>query len=130
MINLSTILIIAFFIEAITIFGRFFFKLSSKRIYIKLIKRFEFKFFIHFHHLFFGLILSLVSFHYGFVFLFNLGFAMVLSDLVHHFVVLWIIIGNPEFHLIYKNPKHFQEEQKLEDRKIKKFIKHMVYIFD
>ena len=29
------------------------------------------------------------------------GIALVLSDLVHHFLVLWPIVGSPEFHLVY-----------------------------
>ncbi|MBU4487093.1 MAG: hypothetical protein KKD38_09220 [Candidatus Delongbacteria bacterium] len=32
-----------------------------------------------------------------------IGIAMVFSDLVHHFFVLWIITGDPEFHLVYPN---------------------------
>jgi hypothetical protein len=32
------------------------------------------------------------------------GAALVLSDLVHHFVVLWIVVGDPEFHLFYPLP--------------------------
>jgi hypothetical protein len=30
-----------------------------------------------------------------------LGASLVLSDLIHHFMVLWPITGSPEFHLIY-----------------------------
>ena len=130
MININIILVVAFFIEIITLFGRFFFRLSSKEIYTSLIKKFGLKFFVHFHHSFFGLVFSLVSFHYGLVFWFNFGLAMVLSDLFHHFIILWSIIGNPEFHIIYKNPKHYQKEQKLEDKRIKRFIKHIIHIFD
>jgi len=29
------------------------------------------------------------------------GTALLLSDLVHHFLVLWPITGSPEFHLFY-----------------------------
>jgi hypothetical protein len=29
------------------------------------------------------------------------GIALVLSDLVHHFLFLWPIVGSPEFHLFY-----------------------------
>ena len=130
MIDLKIILLSAVLIEAITIFGRFLFKISSKEIYIKLIKKFNLKFFIHFHHSFFGLILSVVSYYFGWAFLFNFGIAMVLSDLFHHAIILWHIIGDPEFHVIYKNPKHFKKEQKIEDKKIKRFFKHLVHVFD
>ena len=30
-----------------------------------------------------------------------LGTALVFGDLIHHFVVLWIAAGSPEFHLVY-----------------------------
>jgi hypothetical protein len=29
------------------------------------------------------------------------GSALVLSDLIHHFLVLWPLLGDPEFHLVY-----------------------------
>ena len=29
------------------------------------------------------------------------GIGLVASDLVHHFLVLWPIVGSPEFHLVY-----------------------------
>jgi hypothetical protein len=29
------------------------------------------------------------------------GCALVASDLVHHFLVLWPIVGDPEFYLVY-----------------------------
>ncbi|MFC1462884.1 hypothetical protein ACFLQU_04680 [Verrucomicrobiota bacterium] len=29
------------------------------------------------------------------------GIALVASDLIHHFVVLWLVVGDPEFHLVY-----------------------------
>jgi hypothetical protein len=130
MINISTILIVAFLIEIITLFGRFFFKLSSKKIYIKLMQKFGLKSFVHFHHSFFGLILSFFSFYYGLTFLFNLGLGMILSDLFHHFVILWSIVGNPEFHIFYKNPKYFQKEKELEDTRIKRFVRHIIHIFE
>ena len=34
----------------------------------------------------------------------SLGIALVLGDLVHHFLVLWPLVGDPEFHLLY--PRH------------------------
>ena len=29
------------------------------------------------------------------------GFGLLFSDLVHHFVVLWIVTGDPQFDLVY-----------------------------
>jgi len=30
-----------------------------------------------------------------------LGLALLLSDLIHHFLVLWPLTGDPQFHLVY-----------------------------
>lgn len=103
MIDWSLVIISTIIIEIITLFGRFVFKKSSKENYFKILKKLNARYFIHFHHGFFGVIILLVSYFYGFVFLFNLGIGFILSDLVHHFVILWSITGSPEFHLIYKN---------------------------
>jgi len=60
-------------------------------------------------------------------FLFNLGLGIVLSDLVHHFIVLNILVGESEFHLIYKN-KDFCPEDGILTRRSKilnKFTKEV-----
>ncbi len=36
--------------------------------------------------------------------LFFAGIALALSDLIHHFAVLWPVVGTPEFHLRYPAP--------------------------
>ena len=33
--------------------------------------------------------------------LFALGIGLVASDLIHHFLVLWILTGDPQFDLVY-----------------------------
>lgn len=33
------------------------------------------------------------------------GYALLFSDLIHHFLVLWPIEGDPQFHFVYPNPK-------------------------
>lgn len=33
-----------------------------------------------------------------------LGLALIKSDLIHHFLVLWPITGHHEFHLVYPKP--------------------------
>lgn len=38
------------------------------------------------------------SFH-----LLAIGVGLFISDMIHHFVVLWIITGNPQFDLLYQN---------------------------
>jgi hypothetical protein len=30
-----------------------------------------------------------------------IGIGLFISDMIHHFVVLWIITGNPQFDLLY-----------------------------
>ena len=32
-----------------------------------------------------------------------IGGSLLLSDLIHHFVVLWLVVGSPEFHPVYPN---------------------------
>ena len=32
---------------------------------------------------------------------FWIGIALVASDLIHHFLVLWPLTGSPEFHIVY-----------------------------
>jgi len=34
-----------------------------------------------------------------------MGLSLFLSDVIHHFLVLWPIVGDPEFHLVYPNRK-------------------------
>ena len=33
-----------------------------------------------------------------------IGGSLVISDLAHHFLVLWPITGSPEFHFVYPSP--------------------------
>ena len=30
-----------------------------------------------------------------------IGTGLLLSDLIHHFIILWLFIGSPEFHWVY-----------------------------
>ncbi|MBU2576260.1 MAG: hypothetical protein KKF50_00905 [Nanoarchaeota archaeon] len=123
--NWIYILLIAGIIEVITIFGRFLFKVSSKEVLIKLMHRYGWKKVIHFHHGFVGLIVVGLAIYLGSSFGVNLGWGLVLSDAIHHFIVLWLIIGDPEFHIIYKNVKIFEKEEEKEDRKIKRFFRNI-----
>ncbi len=122
MINITLILITTFLIEALTIFGRFVFKINSKNFYIYLTKKLKLKYMIHVHHLFFGIIISAISYHYTFPIFFNLGLAMILSDLIHHFIILQYIMGNPEFHIIYKNSKQPKKKKVKKTEKLKNFF--------
>lgn len=42
--------------------------------------------------------------------LFFAGFALAVSDIIHHFFVLWPLTGTPEFHLRYPTPALVQAE--------------------
>ena len=130
MIDFGTVVVIAFCLEVLTLFGRFFLKFSSKVFYIKLVKKLGFRYFIHFHHMFFGMLISSASFFFELHFFFNFGLGMILSDMIHHFIVLWLIVGDPEFHIIYRNAKYFENEGKREDRRFKKFVCRLVHVFD
>ena len=130
MIEIWTVIILTIAIEFLTLFNRFFLKLSSKEIYIKIIKRLDLKFFVHVHHSIFGLVLAIVSYYFGFVLFFNFGVAMILSDAIHHVLVLWPILGHPEFHIVYRNYKKYQKETKEEKRKLNKFMAHLIHSFE
>jgi len=127
MIDLKIILISAIIIESITIFGRFFLNISSKKVYIRVMKKFKLKRFYHFHHLFTGIIIAVVFYFYYHHFFFNLGLGIFLSDLIHHFAVLWIVLKHPEFHVVYKNVKDFEKEEKFESRGLKRAFNHLVH---
>jgi hypothetical protein len=61
------------------------------------------------HHGYVGVVLLLASSAFGAAtvtgtVLFFAGIALALSDLIHHFAVLWPVVGTPEFHLRYPAP--------------------------
>jgi hypothetical protein len=60
---------------------------------------------LHLHHGFFGLLLIVLAFaRRGRLWrrwCLIIGLALVLSDLAHHFLVLWPVTGSPEFTLFY-----------------------------
>jgi len=53
------------------------------------------------HHGYFGLLVILIAAAVLRRWLVVVGIALVCSDLVHHFLVLWPIVGSPEFYLFY-----------------------------
>lgn len=83
---------------------------------------FHWKKIIHFHHGFTGTIITIVAIILKNDLLTAFGISMILSDIIHHFIVLKTIMGDPEFHVIYKNFKTLEKEEKLERQKIKKFF--------
>lgn len=123
---LQTILVTTILLEIITLIGRFAFNISTKHIWIKSMKHFGFKHWFHFHHVFVGLIVIFVSLiNYNPVFL-AIGIGISLSDLIHH-IILALVVGNPEFHLVYslgahksKNKLHKHLVHKLTQENIQK----------
>jgi len=124
--NWTFILLLAISIEVVTVFGRFVFKIRTKEILIKIMHYFNWKKIIHFHHGFVGLIILIVAYIYGLNFWVDVGIGVLISDAIHHFLVLWPIMGSPEFHVIYKNIKEMEKGEKLEKRKIRKAVKELV----
>ncbi len=99
---LNKILILTLLIELVTIFFRFGLKMKARESTSALA---GFTFGLRIHHGYIGLlIMAAVSFlndkykPYAFI----IGTAMFLSDLIHHFIVLKLITGSPEFDVFYK----------------------------
>ena len=92
-------------IEAVTVLFRFGLRLESSKDTASTIGRLTGG--IRIHHGYIGLtlivIVALASRRWPRLarWLLIIGLSLVLSDLVHHFLVLWPIVGDPEFHLVY-----------------------------
>ena len=66
-----------------------------------------------------------IAYFYGNIFWFNVGVGIFLSDFVHHFVVLNYFVGDPEFHLLYRNSDLYKMKKKLE-KNTKKFLRRLI----
>lgn len=98
-------LLLAVVIEAVTVMFRFGFKMESTRDTASTIGVLTRG--IRIHHGYVGVLVIIVSFlclrarptlaRWMLV----VGTALVLSDMIHHFAVLWPIVGSPEFDLVY-----------------------------
>jgi hypothetical protein len=95
-------LLLAVVFEAITCLLRFGFGLSPHsggRVFAK------FTFGIRVHHGYIGLLLVLLSYlplsKRATVWMFRIGVALVISDLIHHLLVLWPLEGNPQLNFFY-----------------------------
>ncbi len=99
------ILVVTLLLELLTLILRFGLQLESTRDTASTIGLLTFG--IRIHHGYCGALLVLVAWgisreapllsRYGVIF----GWALLLSDLIHHFLVLWPITGDPQFHLVY-----------------------------
>jgi hypothetical protein len=92
--------------EAITVVFRFGFKLEATRDTAKYVARWTRG--VRIHHGYWGVPLALagavmlLATPVGVAFwLLVLGLALIKSDLIHHFLVLWPITGSHDFHLRY-----------------------------
>ena len=95
-------------IEAVTIFFRFALGMESSKQTASTMGQLTFG--IRIHHGFLGVVAVLVAAALlrrcpvVARWLLVIGLAMVASDLVHHFLVLWPIVGSPQFDLVYPQP--------------------------
>ena len=103
---LLKIMILTVLIEAITLTGRYGFKKQATRDTAFMAK---YTFGYRIHHGYLGLVLIIGAFLQGArlpgggaAWLYIIGFAMLFSDLIHHFIFLRLIEGDPEFHIRYK----------------------------
>lgn len=92
-------------IEAVTVLFRFGLHLESTRDTASTVGRLTGG--IRIHHGYFGAVAVLIAvaalrrWPAAGRWLLVVGLALLCSDLVHHFLVLWPIVGSPEFHLVY-----------------------------
>ena len=95
-------------IEAFTCFLRFGLRLESTRDTASTIGRLTFG--IRIHHGYVGLVVIIAALavmrrrpelNTWMRLALVLGISMVASDMIHHFLVLWPVVGSPEFHLVY-----------------------------
>jgi hypothetical protein len=100
------ILALTLVIEAVTAFFRFGLGLESTRDTANSIGRLTLG--LRIHHGYIGVVLLLIGWwlwrrgHPPITrWLFIIGGSLALSDLVHHFIVLWWATGSPEFDLFY-----------------------------
>ena len=92
-------------IEGVTILFRYGFNLESTRDTASTIGRMTFG--IRIHHGYIGLLIVIILLRFykrpnNYIhWMLAIGFALIFSDLIHHFFVLWPIEGDPQFHFIY-----------------------------
>ena len=110
-------LLLALLIEAVTLFCRFRCGLVATRD-TRLLRRFTLG--LRVHHGYVGVLMAVAAWGplagvpgwKGLFLICSLG--LVVSDLVHHFLVLWPLTGSPEFDLVY--PQNGAEPVGLDER--------------
>lgn len=108
--NLSILkvsLLFTLLFEGLTLISRFMLKMESTRDtgFLQ-----DFTFGLRIHHSYFGLCLLLLILLKRNLFgkyarwVIAMSIALILSDLIHHFLILWPITGSHDFDLFYPNP--------------------------
>ena len=91
--------------EGFTIFMRYGMKMESTRDTASTIGKLTFG--VRIHHGYVGLVMLIIFYIWlkekpGIVqWIAPIGFALVFSDFIQHFLVLWPIEGSPQFHWVY-----------------------------
>jgi hypothetical protein len=103
---------LALLIEALTIVLRFGFLLESTRDTAASIGVYTLG--LRVHHGYIGLLLVPL----GWCFprglrhaVWIVGFGLLFSDLIHHFIVLWLIVGSPQFDFVYPTHPYWKVEK-------------------
>jgi hypothetical protein len=90
-------------IELITIFLRFGLNMKTSNTTTLIVGKFTFG--IRIHHGYIGILLIIMAVFFPTALVSNwlliTGMSLFLSDVIHHFLVLWPITGSPEFDLLY-----------------------------
>ena len=98
-----TVIVFAMVIEIITCLGRFGFKISMKE-HESTVKKNTFG--VRIHHGYIGAFLLLAAYamthlnilkDFDFRLVYVAGWALLISDIIHHFIVLYLITGKTEF---------------------------------
>ena len=99
---LKPILIATALIELLAIFLRFGVGLESTRDSAWVA---DWTFGLRIHHGYFGVLMVIVAALWARMpwrdWVIIAGWALILTDLIHHFLVLWPITGDPQFDLVY-----------------------------
>lgn len=104
---LKASLLLTVIFEGLTLISRFMLKMESTRD-TGFLQNFTFG--IRIHHSYFGLCLLLLIMFKRDLFgkyakwVIALSIALILSDLIHHFLILWPITGSHDFDLVYPEP--------------------------
>ena len=97
-------IIVTILIESVTVIGRFCFNFQSQKNTAFMAK---YTFGYRIHHGYIGLLLIIIYLIFAKTswkyidWVFIIGFALLFSDLIHHFIVLKLTKGSPEFFIKY-----------------------------